>query len=320
MNLAAAMPRRPRRLVCCLALIAALAAFRAGSSSEASCARFDFAQQAAQAAIEPETAFLDLGTRAARPQLLAGWSIDELWQGKTSFVWAMGGASTIRFTRLAAEPFTLYFRCRPLDVAAGAPPQDVTILVNGTQVGVTRLKPDFQTYDLAVPAAAVRPGDNRLELRPSYFRAEPPDPNGAPEPRRLAVAWDWIGFGVKSAPARPQPQASPRAGTLLLPFRTRVAFYVQVPPGSSLRWRTVQPYGTARLGAGAALEVRVDWDGADSHALRFEQPTFAAPASLPLTNQQPVAARVSFVAWPGRTAGAETAGLLLEAPELVPPA
>jgi arylsulfatase A-like enzyme len=316
MNVTAFM-RRPRRLVFCLALFAALAALRAGRSGAADCARFDFARQAPQAALEPETRFLDLGTREARPHLLSGWSIDELWRDKTSFVWAMGSAATIGFTRFATDPFTLYFRCRPLDLA-GSPPQEVTILVNGTRVGLSRLEADFQTYQVPIPSAVLRSGENRMELRFAHYRAEPPDPTGAPQPRRLAAAWDWIGFGVKTAPARPLPQASPRAGSLLLPFRTRVAFYVEVHPGSSLRWRAVQPWGTPRLGPGAAVEVKVDWDGAESRALRFEQRTFSSPANLPLTNQKTAFARVSFLAWPGRSPDAETSGLLLDAPELLP--
>jgi len=309
--------RHPRCLVCCFSLFTALAAIRAGRSSDADCARFDLARQAPQAAIEPETRFLDLGTREARPHLAAGWSIDELWRGKTSFVWAMGSAATVRFTRFATDPFTLYFRCRPFD-SADSPPQEVTILINGTRVGLVRLDPDFKTYQVAIPAAVLRSGENQMELRFAYFRAEPPGPTGAPKLRRLAVAWDWIGFGVKTAPARPLPRLSPRAGSLLLPFRTRVTFYVEVHPGSSLRWRAIQPWGTRRLGPGAALEVKVDWDGAESHAQRFEQRAFSSSASLPLTNQQTAFARISFLAWPGRSPDAENSGLLLDAPELMP--
>ena len=108
----------PRRFVVWLALAAALAAFRAGRPSEVDCARLDLARQLPQAAVAAETRFLDLGTPEARPHLLSGWSIDELWRGKTSFVWAMGEAATLRFTRFSREAFTLYFRCRPIDLAA----------------------------------------------------------------------------------------------------------------------------------------------------------------------------------------------------------
>jgi hypothetical protein len=252
--------RRPRCFVLCVSLFAVLAASRSSRSSEADCASFDFAGQLPHAVIEPETRFLDLGTRAARPHLLSGWSIDELWHDKVSFVWAMGDAATLRFTRFAAEPFILYFRCRPID-AAGAAPQEVAILVNGTQVGLTRLNPDFQSYQLPVPAAVLRSGENRMELRFAHFRVSPPVPKGFAELRRLAVAWDWIGFGAKAEPATPPPQPSAPAGSFSLPFLTRVEFDLEVPPGSSLRWRAVRAWRTSRLGPGAALEVNIGGDG-----------------------------------------------------------
>ncbi len=276
---------------------------------------------------------IDLGTREARAHLLTGWSIDELWRGKTTFVWAMGRSATVRFTRFTSGPFTLYFRCLPFAPPGGGPPQEITTLVNGTQVGTTRLdEADFQTYAVAVPAAALRSGDNQVEFRFAWFRAEPPDPNGAPAPRRIAVAWDWIGVGVKSAaaaaPAAAVPPLVPRAGALLLPFRTRVTFFVDAQPGSVLRWRSIAAWnagkaaaapGTAATAAsaGAAVEVQVDWEGASGHPVRFEQASFATPANLPLTNLKTAAARVSFVAWPGKGADG-AAGLLLDAPELVP--
>ena len=321
MNDTARRRRRPRRFVVWLVLAAALAAFRAGRPSEVDCARLDLARQLPQAAVEPETRFLDLGTPEARPHLLSGWSIDELWRGKTSFVWAMGEAATLRFTRFSRGPFTLYFRCRPIDLA-DAPPQEVAILVNGTRVGLTRLEPDFRSYEMTIPAGVLRPGENRMELHFGHFRAEPPAPRGVPSPRRLAVAWDWIGFGIgigaRAAPPMPRPAPSATPAAIVLPFLTRVDFYLEVYPGSSLRWQAVRPWRTARLGPGAALEVEVDWDGAAaSPPLRFEQPTFSSPANLPLTNQKTAYARVSFLAWPGKSANPDTSGLVVAAPELL---
>ncbi len=319
--------RRPRRLVLCLWLCAGLMVLRSGRSSGASrdaggasgapCASFDFAGQLPRAAVEPETRFLDLGTREARASLLSGWSIDERWHDQFSFVWAMGAAATVRFTRFAAGPFALYFRCRPIDIE-GAPPQEVAILVNGTRLGVTRLKPDFDTYRMPIPATALRTGENVLELRFAHFRAEPPVPRGVPEPRRLAVAWDWIGFGVKSAPAAlPAPQPSAPAGSLALPFLSRVAFDVEVPPGSVLRWRAIRLWRTPRLGPGASLDVEITWDAPENRQLHFEQRAFASPVDVPLTNQKPALARISFLARPGKSAAAETSGLTLELPELL---
>jgi arylsulfatase A-like enzyme len=307
----------PRRFVVWLALVAALAAFRAGPPSAVDCAHLDLARQLPQAAVAAETRFLDLGTPEARPHLVSGWSIDELWRGKTSFVWAMGEAATLRFTRFSPGAFTLYFRCRPIDIA-DAPPQEIAVLVNGTRVGLTRLEPDFQSYEMTIPAGVLRPGENRMELQFAHFRAEPPAPRGAPAKRRLAVAWDWIGFGAKAAPPMPRPAPSATPGTIALPFLTRVDFFLEVHPGSSLRWQAIRPWRTARLGPGAALEVAVDWDGAAaSRPLRFEQPTFSSPANLPLTNQKTTVARVSFLAWPGKSANPDTAGLVVAAPEIV---
>jgi arylsulfatase A-like enzyme len=313
--------RRPRHYAAFLALFAALASVRAGRPAEADCAPFDFVAQLPQAAVVPETRFLDLGTREARPHLLTGWSIDELWHDKTSFVWAMGEASTLRFTRFSSEPLTLYFRCRPIDLDSSTP-QEVMVLVNGAEVGQTRLDADFKTYQMPVPAAALRPGDNRMELRFAYFRVPPPVPKGTPELRRLAVAWDWIGFGTKSAPATPQPEAlapATPARALSLPFLTRVDYYMEIHPGSTLRWQAIRPLRNGRLAPDAAVEVRVDWDGLpDSRQERIEQRSFASPANITLPNQKTALARVSFLAWPGKSAKADTSGVVLTAPEIVP--
>jgi hypothetical protein len=90
-----------------------------------------------------------------------------------------------------------------------------------------------------------------------------------------------------------------------------------VQPGNSLRWRKIRPWRTSRLGPGAALEVTIDWAGPQSRALRFEQRAFSSPADVALTNRQVASARISFLARPGKSAGAETSGLTIELPQLL---
>jgi choline-sulfatase len=312
--------RRLRRWALWLALCCALAALQMDRPVEADSPRFDFAREIGRATLEPETRFLDLGTREARPSLLSGWSVDELWQGKTSFVWAMGQEAALRFNRAAAEPFILYFRCRPFAVAGGMP-QVVTILVNGAKVGLTRLAPEFRSYRLAIPGAVLRSGENRLELRFATSEMPPPGPGGRIEKRRLAVAWDWIGFGTPVAPPSSKPQAVAREGSLWLPFRGRLDFYVEVQPGTRLGWQAIRPWRIPRVGAGTLLEVQVEWDGGGAgRTLRFSPGSFSTPQSIPLANRVATLARIGFLARLGPDAdGADGAdgGLRLVVPELL---
>ncbi len=323
----AAMERRPRRRHPWLFLGAALLvldprgsplALEAGQPLETGPPRFDFARQLSQATLEPETRFLDLGTREARPYLLSGWSIDELWQGKTSFVWAMGQAAAVRFFRSSPGPFTLYFRCRPF-AAAGAAPQAIATVVNGTAVGLTRPGPDFQTYRLTIPGTALRAGENRLELRFAVSEAPPAGPGGAIERRRLAVAWDWIGFGTPVAPPpRADTPATAAAGALSLPCGNLLDFYLVVQPGSLLRWQSIRPWGPAAAVPGSRLEIQVEWDGGGGKTLRVSPAGFSSPQSLALDNREPALARIGFLAVPGREPdGGAPAGLTLESPELL---
>lgn len=269
--------------------------------------QLDLAGASEQAELRRETRRLDLGTREAREALLAGWSIDETADPQTSFVWGMGEVSSLRAFWFEPEPFTMRFRCwamvRPDE------PQILTTVVNGVVAGETVLAGDFQTYEVPVPASAIRRGENRIELRYRYTVAP-----GPTDRRPLAVAWDWIAFG----PHRPAPAPAfdTAASAVSFPFRSRLDYYLRVEPGSRLHWRGIQPWRAARIPRGSSLEVRVKWeDGAEERSFHFGEEDLDEAQEVDLGNPRASLARISFLADPGesRESGA---GLTLVRPAL----
>lgn len=196
-------------------------------------------------------------------------------------------------------------------------PQTVSTLVNGKKVGQTQLADGFQSYEVVVPAAALRSGENRIEFLYAYSESPPPGAGGVVDSRSLAVAWDWIGFGTSVPPPGPEPKVIAQSGAFSFPFHNRLDFYLEVHPQSRIRWQAIRPWRTSRLDPAASLEVQVELDdGSPERTFRVQPGSFASPQDLALANERTSLARVSFLPLPGRSAPGGVTGLTLLAPEL----
>jgi arylsulfatase A-like enzyme len=155
-----------------------------------------------------------------------------------------------------------------------APNQRLSIFANEKPVTTIEIGKERATYDVTVPAATLRLGENRIRLT---FRNAGPIPGG----KRSAAAIESIELGAaRPAPATPAGSAREGRGlpeptlvdvggvkkqAISIPEASRLSFYVQLPAKAKL----ALSYGA--LGPGVTAQVRVVRDGA-APAVLFDGP------------------------------------------------
>jgi arylsulfatase A-like enzyme len=205
-----------------------------------------------------------------------------------------------------------------LTMRALAPKQRVSVFVNEKPVGTVDVAPATSRYDLAVPAAALHAGENRVRLT---FRAAANGPGG----RRVAAALKTVALGPAAAPPAadaPGPPARPvalggRSRPAFAPggASSRVSFYLQLPAGEGAKLAV--GYGAA---AGAPVLVRVATDGQPARTVH-EGRAGAAWSDVLLDLGAPGrAVRVDLVARGPGVAWAEPRLLVKAPPAAKPPA
>lgn len=132
---------------------------------------------------------VDLGTRAARPYLAAGFNDDERCEPDTC-VWSEGSVSRVSLlVRPRPGPYELAFHAHAL---ASLAPLPVTVTLNGHRLESALLGASFQVVTLSVPPGVLADGENTLEFgftrtaRPADFLP------GSKDERQLAVSFDWL--------------------------------------------------------------------------------------------------------------------------------
>ncbi len=138
-----------------------------------------------------------------------------------------------------------------------APQQRVSVFVNEKPVGTLEVAATTKRYDVAVPAAALHAGDNRVRLT---FRSAVDVPGG----KRSAAALTAIALGPSAAgpPTAPVPPVTVRETDLTGGRRrgfpatgnSRLSFYIQLPAGASL----ALAHGAPAAGGQALVRVAVD--------------------------------------------------------------
>lgn len=250
---------------------------------------------------------VDLGTSSARPYLASGWSWDETAGDGTTFVWSEGEASALDFFLARPRELALTFRAFPFTYD-GAPEQGVEMVVNGRPVAEVALAPGPGEHRVALPAAALAAGSNRLLLRYRWSRS-PAAAGASGDHRRLAVGWDWLRFGDGEGAAA--PRADPEAGRLLLPYGSQVDHFLDLPAGSALALAGVSAQGAEP----GRLEVLLAREGGEEVVVgRLEPGSGSRTLELPVAERS--LARLSLRAVGQAGAG----GLVLARPAIRAPA
>jgi arylsulfatase A-like enzyme len=181
---------------------------------------------------------VDLGEPGFRPQLLRGWSVDERWFERESWVWARSERAELELLLgpedLEGERF-LEFRCVPFRFE-GAPHQTVGISVNGRPLGRLELPDHTSVQRVRLPASELRAGRNRLRFVFGHASPPPDDPGS----RALSVAFDYVRLlpleGSADAVATPAPPRAPEADAqdLRQPPGTAVVYPLRLPERARL--------------------------------------------------------------------------------------
>ena len=180
---------------------------------------------------------IDFGTPEARTHLNDGWSINERWGNKETFVWSLGRSSSLTIKRYSLASTNLRFRCRPfLPSEARESAQSVQVTINDAPLTTVPLQGDFQVYDVLVPANVFEVGINEISFQYTSTRGTSIDLPVQADNRDIAVAWDWLKIG-DTGPIGAEIRDRPAGETGLgIPFNARLDFFLYLPANTFLRW------------------------------------------------------------------------------------
>lgn len=212
----------------------------------------DLVAQLDESEVFTETGRLDIGTPQARSFLTLDWSWNEKDGAGTTFVWGGPGSSEVAFFVAAPRPLTVKFRSLPYRESDGLVTA-MSVSVNDTALGPMDLQPDWNEYELELPADGLLGGINRLKFEYVWSTEEQLPEEGRPG-RRVAVAWDWIEFtGIDAG----LPAAVSGEGLLRLTPGSRVDFYFEAPADAELVTESILQTGEG----GGTLEISTLQDG-----------------------------------------------------------
>ncbi|MCY3928353.1 MAG: sulfatase [Acidobacteria bacterium] len=222
--------------------LSALVVLACGGAAE----RFqtDLAQALDLAEVTAESSEVAPGNYEQRRQLREGWSAPGEDEGG-SFASGEGDRSTLNWHLSWSRPLELVLTGRQM-ASPGTEPPTVRVSWNQQPLGQLDLASGgaVEEYRLSVPPAVQRQGDNDVLLEYS-------SPAGAVPPR---VAWSRIRIEGAGTGARPSAAAD---GTLHLPFRTALDYYVLLPEGGVLELDDLGLYGPQGVWRGAEPSPRL---------------------------------------------------------------
>ena len=139
----------------------------------------------------PETRFLNFDPESSAGALTSGWSGFEKTEAGDTFAWAQAREATLSVLVAGVAERRVRFRAWPFRYA-GAPPQAVTLSVNGVKLEPVTLGDGSRVYSVNSPGNAWKPGVNVLTLEFAYAEAPKDREPGNSDARTLAVAFDWL--------------------------------------------------------------------------------------------------------------------------------
>ncbi len=301
------LPRRVRLAggpLVCLALGGLLAGLLASSCRQPPReAYFDLVTKLPFATATVETRTLELGTPEASERLGEGFTA-----GRTDpalgepYVRSRGWRSSLTVEISTSRDVVARFVCRKVGRWRSRRAGRVTVAVslNGAPVGELEPGGSPAEHRVTLPAAAIRPGPNRLDFE---YRVRGSREEGPP-----AIAWYRVELAGGAGSGA--PQALPARRLLHLPLGSRVDYFLDLRPGSALaaeEWN----FG------GGRLRISIETDGAPAREVAsLRRPPGARGVDLGVG--EPVPARLTLVAEPGAAEGGD--GVTLLAPALWTPA
>ncbi len=149
-----------------------------------------------------ETRFLNFDPESSAGALTSGWSGFETTGEGDTFSWAQAREARATVFAGPAADRLVRFRTWPFRWE-GAPPQAVTVAVNGVQLATWTLSDGARVYSAVSPAAAWQEGTNVLSFTFTYAEAPKDRIPGNDDSRTLAAAFDWL----EIVPVPPAPAA-----------------------------------------------------------------------------------------------------------------
>ena len=127
---------------------------------------------------------IPFGEPETRALLRDGWSVDERWDARMPFVWAVGSTATMRLPALPAVDHDVRLRLAPFVRHDGLSCQQAEVSVNGWSAGRLVLARGWRNYVVTVPGWALDTDEAELQFRFAYT-ARP----GKHDQRPLSVAF-----------------------------------------------------------------------------------------------------------------------------------
>jgi arylsulfatase A-like enzyme len=200
----------------------------------------DFGLSMAMAEVAVTREWVDLGDPQQLDVLDKGWSrTTEAVRVGERFVWAIATEASLSLDLVHTSYKSLYVRCRPYRYP-GAPPQTMTVIVNGMELSTVELRNGVHTYKIKVPRQSLRSGRNLTTLRFAYARSPQEQDPSSRDRRTLAAAVVWVGFVEPGRQRDPADQHRPqRTGTgdewqIEVPSNSSISYSVDLPPGARL--------------------------------------------------------------------------------------
>jgi arylsulfatase A-like enzyme len=240
-----------------LAALAALGLALAGCPGRPKALVYDLASRVFVADTWSAADVLRFGTPAAEPRLTEGFH-REAGGAEEPFLWSKREAE-VAFQWDAVEPRVAILDAAPYQ---GVKEQSVEVRLNGTPVERFRMNDDRFRYRIALPAAAQRPGDNRLRFVFAATASPVDDDPKSQDQRQLAAAFYTLVTGSSADPSledllgrgAPRPfavEAEKGVAAVTLVGPAVVRFALRLPASAELRF-TPELLPAARAAAGAA--------------------------------------------------------------------
>lgn len=148
-----------------------------------------------------ETRSFNFDPETTTGALGAGWDGFEKTELGDTFVWSHSREARVTVVSRADGDRLVRFRCWPFGFP-GAPPQTLTLFVNGQKTDALTLGGEPRVYAIAVPRALWKRGANELKFVFAYAESPKDRVPGATDERTLSAAFDWLELLRPRLPAK----------------------------------------------------------------------------------------------------------------------